>query len=262
MAKSSIKDMTQGNPTKLIIGFAFPMLLGYLFQQFYSMVDTIIVGKWLGVSSLAAVGSTGSINFMIIGFCMGVCSGFAIPVAQKFGSKDYHALRKFVANSVWVSVVFAAVMTVVVCLFCMDILRVMKTPSDIIQEAYDYIFVIFLGIPVTYLYNLLAGIIRALGDSKTPVYFLILSSVINIVLDIVSIGVLHMGVAGPAWATVISQGASGLLCLFYMIKNLRSYIFKRTNGHMTAVMSKYSAVWVYRWDYSILSLRSEVFYFR
>ena len=117
MAKSSIKDMTQGNPTKLIIGFAFPMLLGYLFQQFYSMVDTIIVGKWLGVSSLAAVGSTGSINFMIIGFCMGVCSGFAIPVAQKFGSKDYHALRKFVANSVWVSVVFAAVMTVVVCLF-------------------------------------------------------------------------------------------------------------------------------------------------
>lgn len=218
MAKSSIKDMTQGNPTKLIIGFAFPMLLGYLFQQFYSMVDTIIVGKWLGVSSLAAVGSTGSINFMIIGFCMGVCSGFAIPVAQKFGSKDYHALRKFVANSVWVSVVFAAVMTVVVCLFCMDILRVMKTPSDIIQEAYDYIFVIFLGIPVTYLYNLLAGIIRALGDSKTPVYFLILSSVINIVLDIVSIGVLHMGVAGPAWATVISQGASGLLCLFYMIK--------------------------------------------
>ena len=218
MAKSSIKDMTQGNPTKLIIGFAFPMLLGYLFQQFYSMVDTIIVGKWLGVSSLAAVGSTGSINFMIIGFCMGVCSGFAIPVAQKFGSKDYHALRKFVANSVWVSVVFAAVMTVVVCLFCMDILRVMKTPSDIIQEAYDYIFVIFLGIPVTYLYNLLAGIIRALGDSKTPVYFLILSSVINIVLDIVSIGVLHMGVEGPAWATVISQGASGLLCLFYMIK--------------------------------------------
>lgn len=227
MAKSSTRDMTQGNPTKLIISFAFPMLLGYLFQQFYSMVDTIIVGKWLGVTSLAAVGSTGSINFMIIGFCMGVCSGFAIPVAQKFGAGDEHALRKFVANSVWVSVAFAAVMTVVVCLFCMNILVFMKTPSDIIQEAYDYIFIIFLGIPVTYLYNLLAGIIRALGDSKTPVYFLILSSVINIVLDIISIRVFHMGVAGPAWATVIAQGGSGLLCLFYMIKKFEILHIKK-----------------------------------
>ncbi len=227
MAKSSIKDMTQGSPVKLIIGFAFPMLLGYLFQQFYSMVDTIIVGKWLGVTSLAAVGSTGSVNFMIIGFCMGVCSGFAIPVAQKFGSGDYCSLRKFVANSVWVSIVFAAVMTVVVCLFCMNILEFMKTPSDIIEEAYDYIFIIFLGIPVTYLYNLLAGIIRALGDSRTPVYFLVLSSAINIALDIISIAIFHMGVAGPAWATVISQGASGLLCLVYMIKKFEILHIKK-----------------------------------
>lgn len=192
------------------------MLLGLLFQQFYSMVDTIIVGKWLGVDSLAAVGSTGSINFMIIGFCMGVCSGFAIPVAQRFGSKDYVSLRKFVANSVWVSAVLASVMTVVVCLLCMPILQAMKTPEDIIGEAYAYIFVIFLGIPVIYLYNLLSGIIRSLGDSKTPVYFLILSSVINIVLDVVSIKYLHMGVEGPAWATVISQAVSGALCLVYI----------------------------------------------
>lgn len=227
MAKSSTRDMTQGNPTKLIIGFAFPMLLGYLFQQFYSMVDTIIVGKWLGVASLAAVGSTGSINFMIIGFCMGVCSGFAIPVAQKFGAGDEHSLRKYVANSIWVSIAFAAVMTVIVCLFCMDILKFMKTPSDIIQEAYNYIFIIFLGIPVTYLYNLTAGIIRSLGDSRTPVYFLVLSSVINILLDIISIGVFHMGVAGPAWATVISQGASGLLCLFYMTKKFEILHIKK-----------------------------------
>lgn len=210
------RDMTQGSPVKLILGFAMPMLLGLLFQQFYSMVDTIIVGKWLGVDSLAAVGSTGSINFMIIGFCMGVCSGFAIPVAQRFGSKDYVSLRKFVANSVWVSAVLASVMTVAVCLLCMPILRFMKTPANIIDEAYAYIFVIFLGIPVTYLYNLLSGIIRSLGDSRTPVYFLILSSIINIALDIVSIGYLHMGVAGPAWATVISQGISGGLCLVYM----------------------------------------------
>lgn len=218
MAEKKTRDMTQGSPLKLILGFALPMLLGLLFQQFYSMVDTIIVGKWLGVDSLAAVGSTGSINFMIIGFCMGVCNGFAIPVAQRFGSKDYVSLRKFVANSVWVSAFLAIVMTIAVCMLCMPILRLMNTPDNIIDEAYSYIFVIFLGIPVTYLYNLLSGIIRSLGDSKTPVYFLILSSIINIILDIVSIGLLNMGVAGPALATVISQGISGVLCLLYIYK--------------------------------------------
>lgn len=236
MAKSSTKDMTQGSPLKLILGFALPMLLGYLFQQFYSMVDAIIVGKWLGVNSLAAVGSTGSVNFMIIGFCMGACSGFAIPAAQRFGSGDYHSLRKFVANSVWVAIVFALVMTAAVCLLCMNILEWMRTPSDIIKEAYDYIFIIFLGIPVTYLYNLLSGIIRALGDSKTPVYFLVLSSIINIVLDIVSIGIWHMGVEGPAWATVISQGISGFLCLVYMIKKFEILHIKKGE-------------WVYDWHY-------------
>lgn len=218
MANQATKDMTQGSPLKLILGFALPMLLGLLFQQFYSMVDTIIVGKWLGVNSLAAVGSTGSINFMIIGFCMGVCNGFAIPVAQRFGSKDYVSLRKFVANSAWVSAVLAIVMTGAVCIFCMPILKLMRTPDNIIGEAYSYIFVIFLGIPVTCLYNLLSGIIRSLGDSKTPVYFLVLSSICNIVLDIVSIKWMHMGVAGPAWATVISQGISGVLCLVYIYK--------------------------------------------
>lgn len=218
MACKETKDMSQGSPVKHILGFALPMLFGLLFQQFYSMVDTIIVGKWLGVNALAAVGSTGSINFMIIGFCMGVCSGFAIPVAQRFGSRDYVSLRKFVANSMWLSVVLAAVMTVVVCVLCMPILKLMRTPDNIIMGAYDYIFVIFLGIPVTYLYNLLSGIIRSLGDSKTPVYFLVLSSVINIILDIVSIKYMNMGVAGPAWATVISQGISGVLCLFYIYK--------------------------------------------
>lgn len=240
MAKSSVKDMTQGTPMKLILGFALPMLLGYLFQQFYSMVDAIIVGRWLGVKSLAAVGSTGSVNFMIIGFCMGVCSGFAIPVAQSFGSKDERALRKFVANSIWMSVAFALVMTVVVCLLCRNILQWMDTPSDIIEQAYDYIFVIFLGIPVTYLYNMVSGIIRALGDSKTPVYFLLLSSGINIFLDIISIVVLHMGVNGPAWATVISQAISGILCLIYMIKRFEILHIRKgewaLDGHCVRVL--------------------------
>ena len=146
MQKSEVKDLTVGSPMKLILSFAVPMLLGFLFQQFYNMVDTIIVGKCLGVSSLAAVGSTGSINFMIIGFCTGACSGFAIPVAQKFGAGDYTGMRKFVANAGWLSAVFAAVMTTIVGLLCMNILQWMNTPEDIIQGAYDYIFVIFLGI--------------------------------------------------------------------------------------------------------------------
>lgn len=218
MQNINTKDMTQGSPMKLILGFAVPMLLGLLFQQFYSMVDTIIVGRWLGIDSLAAVGSTGSINFMIIGFCMGACSGFAIPVAQKFGAGDYKALRKYFANSIWLSAIFSAVMTIAVCVFCMDILELMNTPENIIDEAYIYIFIIFAGIPTTYLYNLLSGVIRSLGDSKTPVYFLIFSALLNIILDIVSIKVLGMGVEGPALATVISQFISGILCIVFIVK--------------------------------------------
>lgn len=210
--------MTNGSPMKLILQFCIPLFFGMLFQQFYSMMDTVIVGKFLGVSALAAVGATGSINFMIIGFCMGVCNGFAIPVAQQFGAGDYHALRKYVANSAWLSIVFAGVMTAAVCVLCRRILLWMNTPADILDGAYSYIFVIFLGIPVIYLYNLLSGIIRSLGDSKSPLIFLIFSSVLNIILDMVLILVFHMGVSGAAWATVISQAISGVACLIYMIK--------------------------------------------
>lgn len=218
MAGSAGKDMTQGSPIRLILAFFVPLMLGMLFQQFYSMMDTIIVGKFLGVHALAAVGSTGSINFMVIGFCMGICNGFAIPVAQRFGAKDYRNLRKYVANGIFLAVVFAAGMTVAVCLLCRLILQWMQTPADIMDGAYSYIFVIFLGIPVIYLYNLLSGFIRSLGDSKSPLMFLILSSLLNIVLDLAFILGFHMGVAGAAWATVISQGISGLLCLFYIRK--------------------------------------------
>lgn len=218
MTDNKMKDMTTGAPMKLILGFLIPMLFGLLFQQFYSMVDTIIVGKYLGVNALAAVGSTGSISFMIIGFCSGVCSGFAIPVAQKFGEKNETELRKFVANSGWLSLIFSLIMTVVVCILCRNILIWMRTPADILDGAYDYIFVIFMGIPAIYLYNMLSGIIRSLGDSTTPLLFLLISSVMNIALDFFTILTLHMGVAGAAWATVISQGVSGILCLIYMAK--------------------------------------------
>ena len=218
MRKSEMRDMTKGNVFNIILGFAIPLLLGMLFQQFYSMVDTIIVGKYLGVSALASVGSTGSINFMIIGFCMGVCNGFAIPVAQKFGAGNFKKLRKYVFNSGFLAIVFSVVMTLIVCVFCRQILIAMRTPEDIIQGAYSYIYVIFLGIPATYLYNLLSGIIRSLGDSKTPLFFLIISSIINIILDLFLIIYMHMGVAGAAWATVIAQAVSGILCLIYMRK--------------------------------------------
>ena len=218
MRKSEMRDRTKGNVFNIILGFAIPLLLGMLFQQFYSMVDTIIVGKYLGVSALASVGSTGSINFMIIGFCMGVCNGFAIPVAQKFGAGNFKKLRKYVFNSGFLAIVFSVVMTLIVCVFCRQILIAMRTPEDIIQGAYSYIYVIFLGIPATYLYNLLSGIIRSLGDSKTPLFFLIISSIINIILDLFLIIYMHMGVTGAAWATVIAQAVSGILCLIYMRK--------------------------------------------
>ena len=217
-SKVLMQDMTEGQPLKLILGFAVPMLLGMLFQQFYSMVDTVIVGKFLGVDALAAVGSTSAINFMVIGFVQGVCSGFAIPVAQRFGAQDYSDMRRFVANSAWMSAIFAVVMTAVIGLLTWNILEWIQTPENIIQGAYDYIFYIFLGIPATFLYNILSGIIRSLGDSRTPVYFLILSSLLNVVLDLAFIAGIGMGVEGAAYATVISQVVSGVCCWCYMKK--------------------------------------------
>ncbi len=212
------KDMTSGNPLKLIIGFAIPMFLGMLFQQFYSMVDTVIVGKFLGVGPLAGVGSTSSLNFLVIGFCTGVCNGFAIPVSQMFGAKRDSELRRFVANSAWLCVIFSVVITTAIVACCRPLLTLMHTPEDIFEYAYVYIVIIFFGIPTTFLYNVTAAIIRSLGDSRSPVVFLAIASGINIVLDIVFIVAFHMWVEGPALATVISQGISGLLSLFYMKK--------------------------------------------
>ncbi len=212
------RDLTTGSPMRLIIGFALPTLFGMLFQQLYNMVDAMIVGKLLGSAALAAVGSTGSVNFFVIGFCMGVCNGFAIPVAQRMGAGEPSKMRRYVANAAWLSVLFAVVLTVATGLLCRQILTVMLTPADIFANAYAYIFVIFMGIPATFLYNLLAGVIRSLGDSKTPVYFLALSSVLNILLDFALILGFQAGVAGAAIATVASQGVSGVACLFYMMK--------------------------------------------
>ncbi len=234
------RDLTQGNPFSLILGFSVPVLFGFLFQQFYNIVDTAIVGKFLGKEALAAVGATGSLNFLVIGFCMGVCNGFAIPIAQKFGAKDFSLMRKFVMSAAYLSVIFSVVLTVLTVVFCRPLLILMRTPENIIDGAAGYIGVIFAGIPVIFLYNLTAGIIRSLGDSKTPLYFLIIASVLNIVLDVVFITVFGWGVVGAAVATVISQGISGVMCLFYMSKKFEVLKMtkddKKINSHLFPIL--------------------------
>lgn len=218
MADMKSKDLTVGSPLKLIIGFTIPIFFGMLFQQFYSVVDTMIVGQTLGVEALAAVGATGSITFMVIGFCNGIASGFAIPVAQRFGAKDEKGLKRAIANGIYLSITFSAVITLVVTYYCRDILELLNTPADIIDGAYKYLIVIFWGIPVTFFYNFFSGIMRSLGDSKTPVVFLVIASAINIILDIVLILTFHMGVEGAAYATVISQFVAAIGSGIFMIK--------------------------------------------
>lgn len=217
---SNIKDLTVGNPMSLIFGFAMSLFWGMLFQQMYNMIDTAIVSWFLGKEAYTGMGTTGAVNFLIMGFCMGVCNGFAIPVAQRFGARDYKSMRKFVSHAIILCSVFAVVMTLLVSIFCRQILVIMKTPEDVFEYAYIYIIVIFLGIPVTYMYNLLSAIIRALGDSKHPVEYLIIASVLNIVLDLLFIIPLHWGIFGAAFATVVSQLAAGTMCLVYIIKKI------------------------------------------
>lgn len=214
----SVKDMTKGEPFRLILFFSIPLLLGNVFQQFYSMVDTIIVGKIIGTQALAAVGTTGPLNFLVLGFASGITSGFAVLVAQRFGAGDEKGMRRAVAAAAELCVLFTVLLTLFSTLGAKALLRMINTPDDIFLDAYRYIVVIFGGLATMMLYNMLACILRALGDSKTPLYFLIISSVLNIVLDLVFILNFNMGVAGAAWATVISQGVSGVLCFAYMMK--------------------------------------------
>ena len=214
MAKT--RDMTVGSPIKLIFGFFLPLLFGLLFQQLYNAVDTVVVGRFLGVNALAGVGATGALNFLILGFCTGTCAGFAIPVAQKFGEHDFAGLKRYAVNAIMISVMFSLVVGTIVSCLCRTFLEWMGTPADIIDDAFAYLFVIFLGLPVVMLYNVLFGIIRSMGDSRTPVLYLIVASLINVVLDLLFILVFHTGVEGAAIATVISQAISALLCVRYL----------------------------------------------
>ncbi len=212
------KDMTTGSPVKLILLFSIPLLIGNIFQQFYSMVDTIIVGRFLGVKSLAAVGSTGSMIFLIIGFILGLSSGFSVLVSQKFGANDEEGIKEAVASAIILSVIMTIIITTISVIGAKPLLHMMNTPADIFDNAYSYIIVILMGSCATFFYNMISSILRALGDSKTPLYFLIVSSILNVVLDLVFIVNFKMGVAGAAYATVIAQGVSGLLCVIYTSK--------------------------------------------
>jgi len=210
--------MTQGSPAKLMLRFAVPLLLGNLFQQFYNMVDAMIVGRALGAGALAGVGSTSSVQFLVLGFCIGVCSGFGIPMAQRFGAGDLHDLKRYVYHSAVMTVATGIVVTGLTTLLTHQILHILKIPQDIYSDAYTYLFIIFAGIPFTLLYNLLSSILRSIGDSRTPFIFLIISSIINIVLDLAFILLFNMGVAGAAIATIAAQAVSGIACLVLIIK--------------------------------------------
>lgn len=225
--KSAQNDMTVGNPMKIIFGFTLPIFIGNVFQQFYNMADAVIVGKFVGNKALAAVGSTGTIMFLIYGFVVGMTAGFTVLTAQKFGAGDMKGMRKTVAGAGILSFVVGALLTILFMAFMKPLLILMNTPSDIFADAYSYIMIVSGGILAQMLYNLLSSILRALGNSKLPLVFLIISALLNIVLDLVFIVGFGMGAKGAAVATVIAQGVSGILCLFYIIAKIPILHLKR-----------------------------------
>ncbi|ASZ06541.1 MATE family efflux transporter [Enterococcus thailandicus] len=215
-----MRELTKGNPAKLIFIFTIPLLIGNIFQQFYNMVDMIIVGQTLGKNALAAVGSTGSLTFLIIGFAQGLTAGLAIITAQRFGAQDYRGLKKSFATSIIISLVVTIILTVLSLLFIRPMLQLMQTPPEIIDQAQAFISIILMGLFASMSFNLLSNVIRALGDSRTPLFFLIIAVIINVILDLVFIIHFGMGVEGAGIATVIAQVASSLLCLIYIKRKI------------------------------------------
>lgn len=215
-----MRDLTKGSPAKLILMFTVPLIIGNVFQQFYNMVDMIIVGQTLGKNALAAVGATGSLTFLIIGFAQGLTAGLAIITAQRYGAKDYRGLKKSFAASVVISLIVTIVLTVLSLVFIHPMLQLMQTPPEIIDQAQTFISIILLGIFASMSFNLLSNVIRALGDSRTPLFFLIIAVIINVVLDLIFIILFGMGVEGAAIATVIAQVSSSVLCLVYIKKKI------------------------------------------
>ncbi|MCL1822875.1 MAG: MATE family efflux transporter [Oscillospiraceae bacterium] len=215
-----MRDMTKGRILPIIMRFCVPILLGTIIQQFYNMADTTIVGRYIGAEEpLAAVGTTGSLNFLVLGFVIGICAGVCIPISRKFGAGDIKEMRRYAANTFYLCGFFAVLLTALTIPLTRQLLNLIDVPEQIINLSHSYIIIIFAGIPATMACNLLASLLRALGDSKAPLYFLAIGSVINIGMDLLFIVVFNMGVKGAGWATVMSQVIAALLCFFYIKRN-------------------------------------------
>lgn len=227
-------DMTKGSPAKLIAKFIVPIIIGNIFQQLYSMVDTIIVGRFVGVQALAAVGATGSLTFLILGFTQGLTTGFTVMTAQRFGAGDREGMKKSIGSAAILSVFVTIIMTVISMAGMNSLLTWMHTPDDIFAMSREYIMIICAGICCNVLYNLLASILRSIGNSVVPLILLVISSVLNIVLDYVLIVYGHMGVGGAAYATIISQGVSGVLCLVYIARKVPALHVERRHFRLEA----------------------------
>ncbi|MCI5994387.1 MAG: MATE family efflux transporter [Blautia sp.] len=226
------RDLTKGSPAKVLLSFTIPVFLGNIFQQMYNMADTVIVGKFVGPQALAAVGSTGTIMFLIVTSLVGMSTGFTVMTAQYFGAGDEQGVRKTVTMAVLLSLVISGFVTVISLAGMRSLLRLMSTPEDIFEDAYRYIMIICAGIVAQVFYNLLSSILRALGNSRIPLYFLTMASALNIVLDLILIIFFHMGTAGAAYATVIAQGVSGLSCLVYIMKKVPVLKMSRKDWNM------------------------------
>ena len=243
MSADTTNDMTSGSPVRLILQFMIPVCLGNIFQQFYNVADSIVAGQFIGVNALAAIGSTGSLMFFVTGWLNGLSSGFAILVSQRFGARRYDQMRHYVAMSIYLAASFAIVMTAGLLILNEPILRMMNFSDEIMPDVTAYMGIIYAGLIVTAAYNSLAAFLRALGDSKSPLYFLIISAAINVALDIAFIVWFGMGVEGCAYATVIAQGISALLCFVYILKkfpilHLKKEDFRisfRSFGHLLSL---------------------------
>ena len=211
-------DMTKGNPLPMILKFMLPLFIGNIFQQLYNMADTIIVGRFVSADALAAVGATGTIMFLVLGFSQGLTTGFTVLTSQAFGAGNTERVKRSVANGILLSLIVSVVMTILSVLTMRPLLRLMHTPDNIFQDSYTYITIICLGLAAGVFYNLFSSFLRAIGNSQVPLYFLIFSAVLNVFLDLFLIIVMHMGVTGAALATDLSQGISAVLCLFYIRK--------------------------------------------
>lgn len=210
------KDMTKGRPLSVILKFILPLIIGNVFQQLYNMADTIIVGRFVGSDALAAVGSTGTIMFLIVGFAQGITAGFSVLTAQRFGAKDAEGVKISVANGILLSILFTIGISSLSMLSMHKLLQLMNTPENIFRDAYTYIMIISAGIVATIFYNLFSSYLRAVGNSKIPLVFLVFSAVLNVIMDLVFIISFKMGVAGAGYATILSQGISAILCLIYI----------------------------------------------